>query len=85
LILNISHERLDGGQSRIPRDRSVFALGLDMLQECEHQRGIDLLQVKLRRILANSRGCKLEQQAEGVRIGVTGMLTRTTIHGKPLA
>jgi hypothetical protein len=36
LILDIPHEGFDGGQSRVPGHRSIFALGLDVLQECEN-------------------------------------------------
>jgi hypothetical protein len=85
LILDIPHEGFDGGQSGVPRHRSIFALGLDVLQERENQGGIDLLQVKLRWTLAQPRSGILEQQAEGMRVGIAGMFTRTTIHGKPLA
>lgn len=42
LILDIAHERFDGGQSSISRNRPVLALSLDVLQESEYHLGIDL-------------------------------------------
>jgi hypothetical protein len=81
LILDISHERFDGGQPDVPRHGSVFALGLDVLQKCDDQGGVDLLQVQLRWILTQSRGGVLKQQAERVRVGVAGMFARATING----
>jgi hypothetical protein len=47
--------------------------------------GINLFQVKLRWVLAEASSGILEQQTEGVRIRIAGMLARTAINGEALA
>jgi hypothetical protein len=60
LILDIAHERFDGCQSAVSRNRPVLALGLDVLQESEHHLGIDLFQVKLGWRLGEAGGSVLK-------------------------
>jgi hypothetical protein len=85
VILDVAHEGFDGGQSGVPGNGSVLALGLDVLQEGQHHGGINLFQLQLRRGRLQTSGGILKQQAKGVRIRIAGMLAGTTINREALA
>jgi hypothetical protein len=67
------HEGLDRGQPGVSGGGLIAARALQVLQECQHERRVDVLQVQLgRRDLELRRGV-LKKQSERVGVGLAGM------------
>src|SRR5215216_382249 len=79
------HERLDGGQSRVPRARLIASRGLEMHQERRDQRDVELLEVEHRRWLAEPLTGEAKQELKRVRIAVAGMRACSAMYGQPLS
>ena len=82
-IFHEAHERLDGRQSEVAGPRAVGALGLEMIQECHHQRGIDMLELEIRRRDSEAQAGESEKELERVCIGIAGVLACAAFQGKP--
>ena len=55
-----------------------------MIEEIQHERGINLLHVKGRRRNRQSLAHELEEQLEGVGVRVLGVRTRASLDRQPL-
>ncbi len=78
------HEGLDRGQPGVSGGGLVAARALQILQERQHERRIDVLQVQLRRRDLESRRRVLKQQSECVGVGLAGMEAGAALVWQPL-
>ena len=81
LILEVAHECLDGRQAEIARDRTVSSFALDIFEKVEDQRGVELLDVQLRRGCSYALGGKGKQQPEAVGVGLAGVRAVAALAG----
>jgi hypothetical protein len=78
-IFEEAEERPHGRKPRIARPGLVAAIALEMLEERQNERNIDLLNLDPRRSCRQPARGKRDEQLKAVGIGVTGMRARTLI------
>ena len=78
-ILEEAEERFRGTEACVASLRQIVTLGLDILEEVENQRRIELLDLKRGRCEAQAFGGEAHQQLEGIGIGVDRVWTYSPI------
>src|ERR1700739_3231425 len=84
-VLQETEERVDRGEPDVTSSRRVGARSLKMLQERQDERRIKPLDLNLRRFDFEPAGGEAEQQLEGLRIRLAGMLACSAFFGQMLA
>jgi len=74
-VLDVFHERPDGRQACVPRGRAVLALALDVVEEANDDRDIELLERELGGPYAQPLARVFEQEPERLRVAFTSVRT----------
>jgi hypothetical protein len=76
-VLDEPHEGADGRQPSVPRAGGVVPLRLEMVEELQHERRVEVLQREVGGRHAELVTHEREEELKGVGVGVTGMWTRS--------
>src|SRR5579883_1073506 len=83
-VLEELHERLDRGEPRVARPRSVTSHRLKMDEESGDEHGVELLDEKRGRRLAQPLTREAQEKLERVRVRVTGVRAGAPLYGESL-
>ena len=79
LVLEIAHERLDGGKPHITGGRAIATILLNVLQEGHDHRCVQVFDGEQRRTRAEPFGCEVEQQLEAERVCLAALRAVTSL------
>jgi hypothetical protein len=81
---DVAEERMDSGQTEVPRSRRYVTNLLQFIEEINHQGRVDVFEGQCRRCPAQPLLCKLQQQPKRVTVGSNRVGARVTLLHQPL-
>ena len=79
---DVAHEGFHGRQSDVAAGRAAATIDLEVGEERDDERGIEMFKMKRRRCDAEASGGESEQQTEGIGVALAGMRAEAALHGK---
>jgi hypothetical protein len=80
---NVAEERVDGGETKVPRSRRHVPNLLQYIEEINHQGRVDILERQRRWRPAQPFLCKLQQQPKRVAVGSNRVGARLSLLHQP--